>query len=66
MEFPSSYDEYNEKLDAIGESILNWADPDKNFRGYTEVREVPTTTVGKNACQHIGGMLQIGLYREAP
>jgi len=28
---------YIEKLDSIGESILQWADPDNQFRGYTEV-----------------------------
>ena len=37
MAFPTSYDEYIESLDSIGESILIWADPDKQFRGYTEV-----------------------------
>jgi hypothetical protein len=34
-----SYDAYESKLDAIGEAILNWSDKERNFRGYTEVRE---------------------------
>jgi hypothetical protein len=33
-------DDYMQKLDQIGESILQWADPDNQFRGYTEVRHV--------------------------
>jgi len=28
---------YLNTMDSIGESILNWADPDNQFRGYTEV-----------------------------
>lgn len=32
-----TFDDYNAKLDAVGESILNWADPESEFRGYTEV-----------------------------
>jgi len=32
------FDEYTKKLDSIGESILTWADPESDFRGYTEVR----------------------------
>jgi hypothetical protein len=39
MGFPSSYDEYIATLDGVGESILKWADPDTQFRGYTDVRE---------------------------
>jgi hypothetical protein len=31
------YDEYIAKLDAVGEAILTWADPQKQFRGYTDV-----------------------------
>jgi hypothetical protein len=34
-----SYEAYESKLDAIGEAILNWSDKERNFRGYTEVRE---------------------------
>jgi len=29
-------DQYMSTADAIGESILTWADPENNFRGYTE------------------------------
>lgn len=32
------YEEYMKKLDSVGESILLWADPERNFRGHTEVR----------------------------
>ena len=32
------FDEYMKVLDSAGESILSWADPERNFRGYTEVR----------------------------
>lgn len=31
-------DSYMKTLDGLGESILNWADPERDFRGYTEVR----------------------------
>jgi hypothetical protein len=31
-------EEFFEKVDAFGETLLNWADPDNQFRGYTEVR----------------------------
>jgi len=34
----SAYDKYAETLESVGESILDWADPEKQFRGYTEVR----------------------------
>lgn len=27
-----------EQVDALGEAILEWADPENQFRGYTEVR----------------------------
>ena len=26
-----------EKVDALGEAILQWADPENQYRGYTEV-----------------------------
>lgn len=32
------YEKYMKTLDSVGESILQWADPERNFRGYTEVR----------------------------
>lgn len=35
-----SYEAYESKLDEIGEAILNWSDKERNFRGYTEVREL--------------------------
>jgi hypothetical protein len=38
MEIPASYQEYTAQVDAIGEIILQWSDPDKLYRGYTEVR----------------------------
>ena len=28
---------YYEKIDALGETLLNWADPENQYRGYTEV-----------------------------
>jgi hypothetical protein len=31
-------DAYKERIDQIGEAILQWADPQRQFRGYTEVR----------------------------
>ena len=31
-------EELYEKVDALGEKLLNWADPENQFRGYTEVR----------------------------
>jgi hypothetical protein len=31
-------DTYVSTMDAVGESILSWADPDSKFRGYTDVR----------------------------
>jgi hypothetical protein len=31
-----TYEEYTQQLESIGESILTWADPEKQFRGYTE------------------------------
>lgn len=34
------FEEYTKTLDSIGESILTWADPERDFRGYTEVRLV--------------------------
>lgn len=37
--FIMDYDEYISKLDAVGESILKWADPEHQFRGYTEVSD---------------------------
>jgi hypothetical protein len=40
----SSYQEYEDHLDRIGEAILTWADTDKNFRGYTEVSNSVTHT----------------------
>lgn len=33
------YEVYTETLDGVGESILVWSDPDKQFRGHTEVRQ---------------------------
>lgn len=33
-----SYQEYELYLTKIGDSILNWADAERSFRGYTEVR----------------------------
>jgi hypothetical protein len=39
---------YTEVLDSVGESILQWADPETKYRGYTEVCEkIPT---GRNQC----------------
>lgn len=35
----SSYQEYEDHLDKIGDAILTWADADKDFRGATEVRK---------------------------
>lgn len=35
----SSYQEYEDHLDKIGDAILTWSDADKNFQGYTEVRK---------------------------
>lgn len=29
--------EFYEQVDAFGETILKWADPEDQFRGYTEV-----------------------------
>lgn len=31
-------DTYISTLNSVGDSILEWADPDTKFRGYTEVR----------------------------
>jgi hypothetical protein len=33
---------YNDKLDAVGERILEWADPYRSFRGYTEASRLAT------------------------
>jgi hypothetical protein len=41
MEFlPSTYDEYITKLEEIGESIIQWMDPENLYHGHTEVRSV--------------------------
>jgi hypothetical protein len=32
-----SYDSYMQYLDQLGESILQWADPNHDFRGFTSV-----------------------------
>jgi len=32
------FDSYMKSLESLGDSILNWSDPERNFRGYTEVR----------------------------
>jgi hypothetical protein len=34
------YDEYVKTLESVGDSILEWADPNHTFRGHTEVRFV--------------------------
>jgi hypothetical protein len=34
---PTSYDEYTSQFDEMGRSILDWADSEKKFRGFTEV-----------------------------
>ena len=34
----TSYDDYMQYLDQLGESILQWADPKHEFRGFTDVR----------------------------
>jgi hypothetical protein len=31
------YDAYSAKLDSVGNAILTWADPQSQFRGYTDV-----------------------------
>lgn len=36
MELPTSYDDYVDKLNTIGDAILDWADPENKFRGHTE------------------------------
>ena len=38
MSFPNNLDEYMTKMDTYGDIILDWADPENKFRGYTEVR----------------------------
>jgi hypothetical protein len=45
-----TYEEYTEKLTSIGDSILNWADPENEFRGYTEVRGNPERKRGVTVC----------------
>jgi hypothetical protein len=34
------YEEYVKTLESVGDSILEWADPNHTFRGHTEVRLV--------------------------
>jgi hypothetical protein len=34
----TAYEAYESKLAEIGEAILSWADNERKFRGYTEVR----------------------------
>jgi len=40
------YSAYIDIVDKVGESILDWADPENKFRGYTEVRFVSMCFVG--------------------
>jgi hypothetical protein len=41
------YEKYTATLESVGESILNWADPENQFRGHTNVREAVET---ESAC----------------
>ena len=34
----ASFEAYTEQLNKVGEAILDWADPQHLYRGYTEVR----------------------------
>lgn len=36
----ASFEAYTENLNKVGEAILDWADPQHLYRGYTEVRAI--------------------------
>lgn len=40
MGIPTNYEEYTETLTSLGESIIQWSDPEGKFGGYTEVRPI--------------------------
>jgi hypothetical protein len=42
------YEKYTATLESVGESILNWADPENQFRGHTNVREAVETESARN------------------
>lgn len=50
-----------EQVDALGEAILKWADPEDQYRGYTEVRLLLVTSSSKVA-QDTSGM-ELFLFR---
>ena len=54
---------YYEKIDALGETLLNWADPENQYRGYTEVslrlahrRRRRVATTGRSMMQGHGSL----------
>jgi hypothetical protein len=47
---PATYDEYISMLDGIGDSILEWSDPEHLFSGHTKVRSVRCVRCGAVRC----------------